>query len=137
MDNLTDSNARPSRQSKHWLRGGAIGCIGGLLLLFITYAIGLIPFFGFIFLGQYLLIQRFVFLVYSSLYGDSISNGLNFYVLNIVVILFIYSTIWGVIGALFASKRKKQVIIATISIVIYVIVGLLAFNMYGSTIFPT
>lgn len=136
MNNLTDSNPQPSRQAKHWLRGGAVGCVSGLLLLLITYVTGPVAFIGFIFLGQYLLIQRFVLLVYSSLHGDYIANPLNFYVLSFIVILLIYSTIWGIIGALFASGRKKQVIIAVILIVIYVIGGLLAFNIYGSTIFP-
>ncbi len=139
MNNLnTDINPQPSKPSNwlalslRWLGGGAIGCISGLLLLVITFALGPIALFGFIFLGQYLIFERFVFFVYSSLYGDAISYELNF-----LVSLFVYSMIWGVIGALFTSGRKKQIVLGAIIITIYVVVGLLAFKLFGSTMFPT
>lgn len=139
MDNLNiDSNPQPKKQANwlvpsfRWFGGCVIGCVSGLLLLIIAFVIGPIALLGFIFLGQYLVFERFVFWVYSSLYGDVISYELNF-LFSVVV----YSVVWGIIGALFASGKKKYVILGTIMFIIYVALGLLAFKLLGSTMFPT
>ena len=117
--------------SLRWLGGGVIGCVSGLLLLVITFALGP-TLFGFIFIGQYLIFEQFFFFIYWSLYRDAISNGLDF-----LTSVLAYSIIWGIIGALLGSRRKNQVIIGIVIAIIYVAVGLLGLQLYGSTMFPT
>jgi hypothetical protein len=138
MDNLNiDNNPQQNKRSNRlslflrWLVGGVIGFVSGLLLLGISFALGP-TLLGFIFVGQYLIFEQFFFFIFWSLYREAISNGLDF-----LTSVLVYSIVWGIIGALLGSGRKKQVIIGIVIVIIYVAVGLLGLQLYGSTMFPT
>ena len=137
MDGLdTNRNPQPNKLSKRsfpvlrWLGGGTIGCFGGLLLLGMTFTLGPTR-LSTILIGQYLIFERF-FDFFWSLYRVTISSEL-FFLTSVLV----YSIVWGIIGALLGSGRKKQEIIGVVLAIIYVALGLLGLQLYGSTIFPT
>jgi hypothetical protein len=108
-----------------------MGCFSSLLLLGITYVVGPSP-VSFIFLGQFLIFQELFFSIFWSLHREAITNGLDFLTSALV-----YSLVWGIIGALLGSGRKKQVILGIVIAIIYIAVGLLGLRLYGSTMFPT
>jgi hypothetical protein len=137
MDNLNiDRNQRRNKQSKRrfpilrWLGGGAIGCFSSLLLLGITFGLGPTG-LDMIMIGQYLIFERFFDFLWS-LYRVAISSELHF-----LTSVLIYSIVWGIIGALLGSGRKKQEIIGIVIAVLYVALGVLGLKLYGSIIFPT
>jgi hypothetical protein len=138
MDNLnSNSNPQPNKPPKRnfpvlrWLGGGAIGCFSGLLLLGITLVLGP-TLLGTIFIGQYFMFLQFLTFIFSSLYSKVLSSGSHFLMAGLV-----YAIVWGIIGALLGSGRKKQMMIAIVITIIYVALGLLGLRLYGSIIFPT
>jgi hypothetical protein len=114
-----------------WLGGGAIGCFSGLLLLGITLVLGpTLP--GTLFVGQYFIFLQFFAFIFSSLYRQALSDGAHFLAAGLA-----YTITWGIIGALLGSGRKKQEIIGIVIAIIYVALGILGLQLYGSIIFPT
>jgi hypothetical protein len=137
MDNLnSNSNPQLNKLPKRsfpflrWLGGGAIGCFSGLLLLGITLVLGP-TLLNTIFIGQYFMFLQFLTFIFSSLYSEVLSSGSHFLMAGLV-----YSIVWGIIGALLGSGRKKQKIIGIVIAVIYIALGLLGLQLYGSIIFP-
>lgn len=131
-----NTNPQPSNLSNkslpvlRWLGGGAIGCFSGLLLLGITLALGPAP-LGMILIGQFLFFEGF-FDSFLSLFRIAISSEVLF-----LTSVLVYSIVWGIIGALLGSGRKKQVMIGIVIPILYVAVGLFGLWLYGSTMFPT
>jgi hypothetical protein len=82
--------------------------------------------------GQYLIFLQFFTFIFSSLYGQALSDGSHFLTAGLA-----YSIAWGIIGALLGSGRKKQEIVGIVFAIIYVALGILGLQLYGSIIFPT
>jgi len=139
MDNLNTIADPHSKIQKswailllRWFLGSVAGSIGSSFLLASTFLMGPLPIVGIIVLGQYGLWNQIISSINFSLY-----DKIFLYVLNIIFSLLIYSILWGLIGALLASGRKKQIIIGMILMTLYVIAGVLSFSIYGSRMIPT
>lgn len=100
-----------------WFIGGFVGYVGSFIL-FAVSSQGFLPLLGLIFVGQHELFNRIIFSIYFFLYNNFPSSDLK---LN--ASLMIYSTLWGVIGALIASGRQKQKRFGVILLLLYVVIG--------------
>ncbi len=113
-----------------WLLGGIAGYLISYYL-FIISASGPLPVIGFLFLGQ---VELFNSLLFKALYDNFILfSPTSIYGTSI----FLYSMLWGLIGALLASRRRKQIIAGVIFLVLYIIAGgvyfvILAFRMIAT-----
>ena len=106
-----------------WLLGGLAG-IGISVLIYLDFltSTNMIPILcGMPFIGQYYLLN---YLIYSSTYYG-----------NYTVIF--PALIWGVIGALLASGRKKQIIAGRTLLLLYVIGGIGAYFLAALLLVPT
>ncbi len=140
MDNLNTTASPHLKDRKgwvvlflRWFLGGVVGFISGLSLLIINFVTGPLCPVGFILLGQYVLFEN---LIYTILYDKFISRTLHHMSASLVSLL-IYSVFWGAIGALLASGRKKQIIVGTILLILYILLGYWSLMIYGSRLIPT
>ena len=111
-----------------WLLGAIAGYIIGFILLIITERINP-PLLEPIIAGQQELFEGLIFYMF---YDDAKSFDL---ILD--VSLFVYCTIWGLIGALPASARKKQTKAGVILLILYIIVGFLSYVIWAIRMIPT
>ncbi|MDK1029586.1 MAG: hypothetical protein QGD88_09435 [Anaerolineae bacterium] len=100
-----------------WLLGSVVGAIIGLALHFLKVII-YPPILGPIIQGQRALFDQLIFSIYYLLFNNYLSSDLRFY-----LSLIIYATLWGLIGALLLSGKKKQIKIGVVLLVIYLVVG--------------
>ncbi len=119
MDHLNaNTNNQPKEQISllflRWIVGGIVGFVCSFFLL-ITAETVYPPILGPIIAGQQELFYELIFYISFDHFGsvDFIYN----------LSVFIYSTVWGLIGALIASGRKQQKRIGVILLVIYVVAG--------------
>ena len=117
-----------------WLLGGVVGGGCSLVAIGITLVKGPILFFGLICLGQYGLYRNIVpSLTKSFTYNDIVMQ----YLLHVILSLIMYSISWGIIGALLASGRKKQIIVGVVLLILYASIGYWSLITYGSRMMPT
>lgn len=114
-----------------WFIGGLVGYVGSFIL-FAVSSQGFLPLLSLIFVGQHELFNRIIFAIYSFLFNNFPSSDLK---LN--ASLLIYSTLWGVIGALLLSGRKRQIKIGLLFLIIYIVVGFLSSVIFSFMLFPT
>lgn len=136
IDNKS-KNQSPKKSSGiflRWLLGSIISGMGSLVAIGITFIKVPILIFGLIFLGQYEFCRKIVSSITKSFsYEDIILQ----YILNSIFSLILYSVSWGLIGALLASGRKKQIFGGVVLLILYAIIGYWSLITYGSRIIPT
>ncbi len=130
MDNLKTVHKQQPQKWKSWfvllLRwfiGGFAGFISGLFL-FVVSETFFPPLLGPIIAGQEELFDALIYLL-SNNYSNSTGS------------LFIYFTIWGLIGALFISGRKMQIKIGVVLLILYIVAGGLFYVIWGFMSLPT
>ncbi|MDK1081685.1 MAG: hypothetical protein QGD88_09430, partial [Anaerolineae bacterium] len=100
-----------------WLFGGIVGYIGSFILILLALSNqGLLPILGSILVGQFELFNRLIFSIYKFFFNNYPSSDLK---LNLSLIF--YATLWGLIGALLLSGKKKQIKIGVVLLVIYLV----------------
>ena len=135
MDN---QNTATNLQSKKW-RGSLIqllrllgGAILGYLISFVLLIFNgtvFLPLLGMIISGQEELFELvFFYALYDSLRSMGAVHGMA---------EFVYTSLWALIGALLMSGRRKQIRIGVIFLILYVIVGLLAYSILVMLRVPT
>ena len=135
MDNLNnESNPEPKIQLSGFvlvlrLLGGAIlGYLISFVLLIFNGTVFL-PLLGKIISGQEELFELvFFYALYDTLHSMGAVDGLA---------LFVYTSLWALIGALLMSGRRKQIRIGVIFLILYVIVGCLAYSILVVLRLPT
>jgi hypothetical protein len=135
---MSDQNAITDSQSKNrrirlvlflrWLGGALLGYFVSFLLLILNET-GSLPFLGLVISGQEELFElTFFYALYDKLGStDSTYN----------VALFVYASLWGLVGALLMSGRRKQIRLGVIFLILYVITGCLSYIILAMVMIPT
>jgi|GEM_PF-5429383 len=116
----TDVNRQPKERLGwlilflRWFVGGIVGYISSLFLLIITETV-YPPLLGPIIAGQ----QELFYEIFFYMSFDNFRSSDFIYQASV----FVYSTLWGLIGALLASGRKKQKRFGMILLLLYVVAG--------------
>lgn len=135
MDN---QNTAANSQSKKWrklpiqllrLLGSAIlGYLISFVLLIIN-GIVFLPLLGKIISGHEELFEFvFFYAFYDTIRSMGAVHGMA---------LFVYTSLWALIGALLMSGKRKQIRIGVIFLILYVIVGRLAYSILVMLSVPT
>jgi len=111
-----------------WLGGAIVGYIIGFFLLIVSETANP-PLLGAVIAGQEELFENVFFHI---LYDNSSSIDLIYN-----VSLLVYSSIWGLIGALLTSGVKRQIKAGVILLISYVIVGGLFYIIWAFRMIPT
>jgi hypothetical protein len=135
MDNQNTGTSLQSNNGPgsliQWLRllGGAfLGYLISFFLLVLNET-GYLPLLGLVISGQ----EEFLELVFFyALYDKLHSTDLAYY-----AALFVYASLWALIGALVMSGRKKQRRIGVIFLILYVIGGCLSYSILAVVMMPT
>lgn len=135
---MSDQNSISDSQSKNWrmrlilflrwLGGALLGYIISFLLLILNET-GNLPLLGLVISGQE---ELFELAFFYALYGKLGSTDSTYN-----VALFVYASLWGLVGALLISGRRKQIRLGVIFLILYVITGCLSYIILAMVMIPT